>query len=593
MPQINIKSLLGHNHQRLSLLFIIILVIKFLIFDILWCIPTTFKPLSMLDTYLSLWFVVMVMALPVRMFKMWKLNIVIMVLLDILLISNLMYYRTYYSAIPLANYSEVGNLGDFMGSVWDSLRWVDLVFPISSAAAVFIGRRYKDCNKESGRRYMAVLGIIALLLMVSIGCKGGYRKCYNQQRQQAYLCSSMPVVYTVFGSVLYDWLDSKTEITPQIRAQIDEWLSRHPQMKPIDNLDSRHNCIVILCESLESWVIGQSIEGQEITPNLNRIINEAHTIYAPNVLTQVKGGRSIDAQLMIFAGLLPISNGTYSSQYQHNTYFTLQKAMRRHFDARSYLLTIDKPSTWNQGQVAQAFGMDTIISYTDFELDEAFGTHKRTGDRAFMRQCANKIASGEIWPENENVMLTMVTYSGHAPFKLPEELREIGFSDAIPQKMADYMMTAHYTDSAIGEFVQFLKGLPQYHDTMIVITGDHEGLADWRNDILQSKAAQGVVSSGHYTPLIVVNAPVDGFRYDNIMGQIDIYPTILNLLNINDYQWQGLGQSIFDFNKVKAAISPTLHIAGDSVSEMQKRHLQQSFDISDKIIRYDYLSERK
>ena len=52
-------------------------MIKFLVFDILWCIPTTFKPLSMLDTYLSLWFVVMVMALPVRMFKMWKLNIAI------------------------------------------------------------------------------------------------------------------------------------------------------------------------------------------------------------------------------------------------------------------------------------------------------------------------------------------------------------------------------------------------------------------------------------------------------------------------------------------------------------------------------------
>lgn len=30
--------------------------------------------------------------------------------------------------------------------------------------------------------------------------------------------------------------------------------------------------------------------------------------------------------------------------------------------------------------------------------------------------------------------MQLVTYSGHAPFKLPEELKEIHFSPAIPQK---------------------------------------------------------------------------------------------------------------------------------------------------------------
>lgn len=87
----------------------------------------------------------------------------------------------------------------------------------------------------------------------------------------------------------------------------------------------RNNCIVILAESLESWVLEREVERQEITPYLNKLLQDSTTLYAPHVLTQVKGGRSIDAQLLLCAGMLPINSGTYSSQYPDHTYGTLQK----------------------------------------------------------------------------------------------------------------------------------------------------------------------------------------------------------------------------------------------------------------------------
>ena len=46
----------------------------------------------------------------------------------------------------------------------------------------------------------------------------------------------------------------------------------------------------------------------------------------------------------------------------------------------------------------------------------------------------------------------------------------------------DYMTTARYRDKAIGKFVEYLKTLPQYDVTLIVITGDHEGLATYREE---------------------------------------------------------------------------------------------------------------
>ena len=86
---------------------------------------------------------------------------------------------------------------------------------------------------------------------------------------------------------------------------------------------------MILAESLESWVLEQTVEGQELTPCLNRLLKDSTTIYAPYVVSQVKGGRSIDAQLMVNTGLLPIDNGVYSLKYPHSTYPSLARAMKQ------------------------------------------------------------------------------------------------------------------------------------------------------------------------------------------------------------------------------------------------------------------------
>ena len=85
--------------------------------------------------------------------------------------------------------------------------------------------------------------------------------------------------------------------------------------------------------------------------------------------------------------------------------------------------------------------------------------------------------------------------------------------------MNDYMTTARYTDKAIGKFVEYLKTLPQYDETLIVITGDHEGLATYREELCNAPGGKGIVSDKTFTPFIIVNSPV-GMRYDKVMGHL-------------------------------------------------------------------------
>lgn len=578
--------------DKTSIVFAVGIFLTFVAFDVIWCMDTTFASFSFFETYATKIIATLALAGVYALTRCRWAQIVVMALLDVLLVANLMYFRTYYSAIPASSYLEAGNLADFKASVTDSLRWADIVLPLITIATAVMAFRYKTTKRQPLtavlKWWAAPLAGFALLLTGVNLCKGGFHKSLRSVRQSAYLCSADAPIFSVFGCIWYDITDAAEPITPEKQAEIERWLASQPKHQPADSItEKRSNLLIVFAESLESWVLEKKVEGKEITPCLNRLLKEKSTLYAPNVLTQVKGGRSIDAQLMICSGLLPLMSGTYSSLYYDNTFYTLQKAMRGLKHSRSYLLTIDKVSTWNQGAVARSFGTDTIISYHDFKMTEAFGTHKRIGDASFFQQCREKIERGEVWKPGESVYMQFVTYSGHAPFKLPDHLRTITFPASIPEKAADYMTTAHYTDKAIGDFVAYLKTLPQYKETIVVIVGDHKGLASYRQELVGNPACRGLVSDKQLTPFIVLNSPV-GMRYDKFMGQIDIYPTLLNLMQLDAYRWHGLGQSILDPRKQGVAVGSVMNVEGTG-SDKEVERLKEAHTVSDYMLRYDWL----
>lgn len=578
--------------DKTAIIFAVGIFLTFVAFDVIWCMDTTFASFSFFETYATKIIATLALAGVYALTRCRWAQIVVMALLDVLLVANLMYFRTYYSAIPASSYLEAGNLADFKASVTDSLRWADIVLPLITIATAVLAFRYKTTKRQPLtavlKWWAAPLAGFALLLTGVNLCKGGFHKSLRSVRQSAYLCSADAPIFSVFGCIWYDITDAAEPITPEKQAEIERWLASQPKHQPANSVtEKRSNLLIVFAESLESWVLEKKVDGKEITPCLNRLLKEKSTLYAPNVLTQVKGGRSIDAQLMICSGLLPLMSGTYSSLYYDNTFYTLQKAMRGLKHSRSYLLTIDKVSTWNQGAVARSFGTDTIISYHDFKMTEAFGTHKRIGDASFFQQCREKIERGEVWKPGESVYMQFVTYSGHAPFKLPDHLRTITFPASIPEKAADYMTTAHYTDKAIGDFVAYLKTLPQYKETIVVIVGDHEGLASYRQELVGNPACRGLVSDKQLTPFIVLNSPV-GMRYDKFMGQIDIYPTLLNLMQLDAYRWHGLGQSILDPRKQGVAVGSVMNVEGTG-SDKEVERLKEAHTVSDYMLRYDWL----
>lgn len=569
-----------------------------LYFVITWSAFTTFRGMSDWILYPVNLLVATVLVLPYFITRKVWVQIIVMVITQGVLISNLMYCRTYFTAIPLDSYMLASNLGDFTASVADSMRWSDAGFLLITILTAWLAYR-RPARKPVREERLIYMGALCLLTVVTFGgiwLKGGFMKEYDRLSQSCYHSTTGAPIYTVAGHLIYQALNTHATLNDELLDDITEWKAQKEELMPYvalpDSVGRRTSLIIILCESLESWVVEKEIDGKPVTPYLNSLIADSTTFYAPNVLTQVSSGRSIDGQLLINCGLLPMLSSVYSMKHPATRYPSLNKAMKEKYGTKSYLFTCDKPITWNQEVISRSFGCDSLLDRSGWDIDELVGNPPKLSDRSFMRQSTEKLKNSDIWRKGDSRYLTFVTYSGHNPFVLPDELKDPDFKlneTAYPSRMVDYVTMAHYTDRALSTLVDYIRSRDDYANTLVVITGDHEGLAGERKELLRNPRAAEIVSPGQFTPLIILNSPIPG-RYDNVLGQVDIYSTLLNLMGLDGYYWKGMGNSVFSPHKQPFAISSmTYETVGDTtgISPAILDLTRQARTVSDAMIAFD------
>src|SRR5258705_1972692 len=137
----------------------------------------------------------------------------------------------------------------------------------------------------------------------------------------------------------------------------------------------------------------------------------------------------------------------------------------------------------------------------------------------------SKKAGGAARPFFMHVMTT----SNHRPYTYPPGRIDIpsgtGRSGAVK-----------YTDYAVGEFLRKAKSHPWFRDTIFVITADHGASARGTSQIPLAK---------YRIPLFVYSpAHVKPGRFDRLMSQIDLGPTLLGLLDMG-YSSKFYGHDVF------------------------------------------------
>ena len=482
------------------------------------------------------------------------------------------YCRAYDDMIPMHSLAMIDNVNAILASSFFSLlRWKDLLIVVPFLLLSF--RPLLKSSIAGLNRFKAFAAtLIAALLFGAVGYAtpdGNYEKrfLYNFSNSDYFALNGL-IPYCSYS--LYQAVAHNHSVTDAERAIIDGFLQDQcPQYG--DNrycsAPLQRNLALIVVESLHTWPIGMEVDGKEVTPTLNRLIAADGTIYAPHVLFQTGHGHSSDAHFIYNTGLLPLRDDVVAVYYGDGPYPSLATALQG-YDCR--MAVCDEKHYWNQSVTSQSYGFDTLYCRDHLV---ASGTLKRHGgvDDAALTDFAASLLPQMRQP----FFLEMVTMTMHMPYP-QDKVRHswILDSDTLNAEARSYLNCVNLTDSCIGAFIDALRLNGLVSNTVVAIVSDHTQL--YRNRVM-GLTDYDAVPDDWGIPMIIAGCDTT-LRYEPVIGQVDVFPTMLDVMGANTYPWKGLGHSILRYD-VRSAIQPrNMSVLGDStVLTVQQR---QAWDIS-------------
>lgn len=192
-----------------------------------WCIYTTFRAMSnwlLWAINLTSAFIIMLPYVLTR--RVWVQG-VWLAILDAFMISNIMYCRTYFTAIPADNYALAGNLGDFTASVADSIKWPDAIFFIILIGGWIVASRLPRRQIANlWGRYASLSAILLIVAITGIFCKGNFFSQYDKLVQSCYYSTCGVPTYTLAGHLAYS-IHAEGRPSEAMQSEAVEWLETH------------------------------------------------------------------------------------------------------------------------------------------------------------------------------------------------------------------------------------------------------------------------------------------------------------------------------------------------------------------------------
>jgi phosphoglycerol transferase MdoB-like AlkP superfamily enzyme len=220
------------------------------------------------------------------------------------------------------------------------------------------------------------------------------------------------------------------------------------------------------------------------------------------------------------------------------------------------------PHIWNQTAMSKRYGYQQLLEPIQTEEWQ---------DRDILNQCVQFIEKA-----NSNFCVMGITISMHSPFT--RVMNPLDISNQTPELLRKYMECVNYTDRCIQKFIEEQLSDTVKYNTTIVITSDHTifkpaVLKDFEE---YSKEYELSFANGeNYCPLIIFSPQIkDNVKVNDVCYQMDVYPTIMHLIDCDEYYWKGFGVNVLD--------SMARH--NRPVTE------KEAYELSDKLIRSNYFN---
>ena len=467
--------------------------------------------------------------------------------LSTLLFGDTLYAKYYYSPLNVSLFHLAGAVGDVGESINSLFVWKDLIFLVDlpiMVAMYFYARRnvrnkikIREMFKNKRVMYQKLIIYIVLpiallfngLIIFKSGCSQVDAAVFKWQIK--YAARDLGVLYYHYYDVkkyVKSEVNRKKDLTNEEKEIINEEL--FIQKKDGNTgIAKDKNLIVIQLEAFQKFVLQKSIQGKEITPNLNKLIGES--FYFDNMYHQIGSGNTSDAEFVVNNSLQPTKEGPIYYLYPANYKYGFPRALKDK-GYNTYACHAFEPSFWNRTNFYKASGFDKFFSKNNFSSTNMIGWG--LGDNEFFKESIDHIIKDT---GDKPFYAFMVALSSHHPYEAFANDKAFDVGKYEGKQLGNFLKAVHYVDEALGEYIAYLKEKDIYKDSIIVIYGDHSAIfkeqKDDLCDFLGIEYNDATWAMLQQDPLYIHIPGVEGKTFSKVAGQIDILPTIANLMDIN------------------------------------------------------------
>ena len=503
--------------------------------------------------------------------------------------AQLLYYPTYRDVMPFSSFLLVQNVSgtlikSTLGAITKKSLMV-LLMPLLLHAYHWWLKRHNGGGSDSAQRHWWMLAaslgaFVGLRLLITTSIYLANRENYSDLsdtfttrytkfggRHLNYIMHNGVVSYAIFS--LINSID--TGVSDQEKQLAEDFVKNQCPSYTDNSYKTaieRPNLIFIMVESLNAWAVNLNIDGKPVTPTLNALAADSTSIVCLNVISQAKSGRSSDGKFMYQTGLLPMIDRSVAMEYSNRTFPSLVKALKRR-GYKAVEICGDEPSLWNVENMSVAYGFDTLYHQPELKAQLEAADYKI--DKVVMEHAARYLPT-----IGQSFIAQLFTGVMHSPYDGDfEPATWITASKQYTPAVRNYLEKTHYFDQQLGIFLESLRQSGLYDNSVIVIASDHSETVD------DDPAGRPALSkNGNECVFIVING-AHGKRIGGPVGQIDIYPTLLDVMGLNDYPWKGLGHSLLRHAVTSAAESIDDTFGTSPLLKQQ----QQAWTVSDILIR--------
>ena len=292
------------------------------------------------------------------------------------------------------------------------------------------------------------------------------------------------------------------------------------QSSTLNSQLSTKNVVILIVESFGREYIGalnKNLEGGKYkgyTPYVDALISKSTTFK----YSFCNGRKSIDGMPSILSSIPMFVEPFILTPSSMNDYTGLAGILGAEGYETAFFHGAQNGSMGFQA-FAQKTGFQKYYGRTEYE--EAKGTDDFDGTWAIWDEPFLQYYAEEMGQMKQPFMTAVFTASSHHPYAVPEQYKEI-----YPEEGIAMHKCIRYTDMAIGKFFETCSKQSWFRNTIFVLTSDHTNMSDhaeYQTDL-----------GGFCSPIIIYDPsnPI-GEVQDKIAQQIDILPTILDLLGYN------------------------------------------------------------